>query len=375
MNLLWFANLDLKMIGGTEAMIKLGMSLLSSKGYTSYYLQIKGDKFVDNSDLPVDLKKFLIDKKISTVLYPIGYSKILLEFFFKQGGRNWRNNGGKIISFLHFSLFSPSYYRQRQHELSVYHPIKSIKSLLSITRYYVTSALANKYDGCRYCYSNSDSYILLSSVYIQEFIRKCRISDASKIRILNNPLTKEVNFLSEKKEDIVLFVGRFADYNKRISLLLKSWLILAKTKKIGHWRLILVGSGPDVNKCIKFIKDNKLPNVQYIPACDPTHYFAKSSIFAMTSRYEGWPLTLMEALQFECAPIVTTSIKIAEDILSTEGAVWVNSDNASRFASKLHELMSNNELRNNIVKTLKQRKPMFSANKYRDALANIILQS
>ena len=58
-----------------------------------------------------------------------------------------------------------------------------------------------------------------------------------------------------------------------------------------------------------------LPNVKMLGFQNPVDFYKFASIYIMTSNYEGWPLTLMESMQFGCIPIAFESFESIRDIV------------------------------------------------------------
>ena len=52
----------------------------------------------------------------------------------------------------------------------------------------------------------------------------------------------------------------------------------------------------------KLAKGLRLERIFFEGRQDPRPYYRESSLFMMTSLYEGWPMTINESLQFGCVP-------------------------------------------------------------------------
>ena len=90
-----------------------------------------------------------------------------------------------------------------------------------------------------------------------------------------------------------------------------------------------------------------------------SHYYQDSSFFVMTSRYEGLPMTLLEAKSYQL-PIVSFDCQTgpAELILSSENGYLVDMGDCKMMEQKVTELIENPSLRvrfsSNTLKDIKR---------------------
>ena len=72
---------------------------------------------------------------------------------------------------------------------------------------------------------------------------------------------------------------------------------LYKVKNRENFRLLIIGNGPEKNNLIKLLKEKKLDKIIKISSNQKTKssYLAQSSIFILSSIYEGLPNVLLEA--------------------------------------------------------------------------------
>ena len=116
----------------------------------------------------------------------------------------------------------------------------------------------------------------------------------------------------EHADKIIGSVGRL-DYQKGYDLFLKSLPILAQLIPAGqHWGIVLIGDGPEREKLAKqaaeIERDFPMLHIVltgYLP--DAAAWLPMLDLFVMPSRYEGFGLTLTEALSFGipalCSPV------------------------------------------------------------------------
>lgn len=209
----------------------------------------------------------------------------------------------------------------------------------------------------------ADRFVLLSTTYIKELCKITKKQDLNKIVCINNPLTfqnPKVDFTQKKKQ--VLILGRLDDFQKNISSSLRIWK-LVEDSGVYDWKLVIVGSGVDEIKLKEYAKTLNLKNYTFTGVTsEPEKYYQESSLFMMTSHIEGWPMTLPEAQQFGCIPIVYNTFAALPEIIENgiNGYV-VAKNNELLFAKKIIELMGNNSLRHNLAQNCINKSKKFSS--------------
>lgn len=164
-------------------------------------------------------------------------------------------------------------------------------------------------------YIASDITVLLSQKYISEYSIMMGI-DTKKIDVKNNPIRDSLHISKDElsnKAKTVLMVTRLDETQKCIIKALKIWYYISS--HFTDWTLKIIGGGPDEAKIKKYAISNNIRNVEFIPACQPDKYYREASIFLMTSRNEGWPNTINEAMRMGCVPIVIASFSAVYDII------------------------------------------------------------
>ena len=186
----------------------------------------------------------------------------------------------------------------------------------------------------------SDKTILLSKSIKEEYAHKLGIEyDDSRLEYISNPLSFNCiisdNELA-KKDNIVLVVARLYEPQKRLSLLFKIW----KQVQREDWRLVIVGDGEDRDMYENMVREHDLKNVSFEGVQQPQPYYRKAKIFAMTSSWEGLPMTIIESFQMGVVPVVMDSFPSAKDmIVDGENGCLVDDCDTFAFAKELHELM------------------------------------
>ena len=108
-----------------------------------------------------------------------------------------------------------------------------------------------------------------------------------------------------------LFVGRLSP-EKNLPLLLDSWRLAAES--LPQWQLTVVGDGPQRSQLQEIAR--QIPRVHWVGWCDrPEDYFATCQCFVLSSHYEGFPVSLLEALSHGLPAITTNCTSALDQVL------------------------------------------------------------
>jgi len=135
-----------------------------------------------------------------------------------------------------------------------------------------------------------------------------------RIQVINNPvvipdlqakLKEQIDhdWFDQRKYPVLIAIGRLTK-QKDFPTLLKAVAIINKTRRV---RLVILGEGEDEAKLRTLIKEYQLDqDVQFLGFVNnPYAYLSRADVFVLSSRWEGFPNTLLEALA--CGtPVVST---------------------------------------------------------------------
>ncbi len=192
------------------------------------------------------------------------------------------------------------------------------------------------------------------SNFIRVFIAKFLIPRADHVRVVSNKIKQSLNdflnfpsskttvlpiFVDVKKikeasiknslkqkypqfDFICLMASRFS-IEKNIELVFDVMReIIKKFPKTG---LVVVGDGPEKEKYQSRIKDFGLQKNIIIEGWSDnlTSYYKTADLFLITSNYEGYGLTIVEAISAGC-PVISSNVGIADEFLDEKNIFELN---------------------------------------------------
>jgi glycosyltransferase involved in cell wall biosynthesis len=191
----------------------------------------------------------------------------------------------------------------------------------------------------RYC----DSVVTLTERDKQYWLKNTR--HKSQITAIANPCPfPPQDYIKRENTKIVLAVGGLTQV-KGFDMLLEAWIQVSSS--MPEWKLVIVGEGEDRSKLTEFIKKNGLmESVDLVGnTSDVSKYYKEAEIFCLSSRFEGFPMVLLETLAFGL-PVVSFDCDTGPaEILEDTGSILVPQNNINKLALSLLELMNDEKKR------------------------------
>lgn len=233
-------------------------------------------------------------------------------------------NANKKIAWMHSDVmvkdYSARYYKQMKNILK--------KMDLGV-------AVSNKI-----CESYKTKYELNNIEVINNIIDDEEILKKSELEV-NIPWNKTfLNFLS---------VGRL-DYSKNYDMLLRVSKKLIDENY--NFKVYIIGDGAEKENLNKLIHDMNMEKhfILLGKKDNPYPYIKNCDMFLLSSRYEGLPTVIIEALILHI-PCLSTDVAGIHELLDTKFGI-ISNNNEEDFYLKFKEVLSNQNLINNMKKNL-----------------------
>ena len=168
--------------------------------------------------------------------------------------------------------------------------------------------------------------------------------EIENIMVIPNFVSKQSMQLSDCSQRRVIAVGRYS-WQKGFDLLISAWQIVYERHP--DWRLDIYGGG-DHDQYQKMADEMQLSSVVHcFPAVQNVYEkYQESGFFVLSSRYEGLPLVVIEAMTAGL-PVVAFSCPCGPRDMIQDGynGLLVERDNVEQLADRIIYLIENNDLR------------------------------
>lgn len=195
------------------------------------------------------------------------------------------------------------------------------------------------------------------------------------ITVLPNPISSDLSKLRKNdvnRQKIILTVGRLNN-DKRHDKLIKA----VDSLKLEGWRVIIIGKGPNKEKLTNLIKSLNLSHqIEILSNIKNIHdYYMKASLFVFTSKAEGFPNALLEAMHFGL-PCISSDCNYGPSDLITHGkdGFLVPVNDQEVLIEKIDELIRDDELKELFSKNAVKTSFNYTSEKVTEKWKNVINQ-
>ena len=143
--------------------------------------------------------------------------------------------------------------------------------------------------------------------------------------VIYNPLTLKQGETATGESKKFLTIGRFTPLHKGIDILIKAFNLFAK--KNNEWHLDIVGEGSEERTfkdlIIKYQLEDRITIHPFTNQIQ--EYYSHAQTYVLSSRWEGMPLVLVEAMAHGL-PIISSDLPVSKEIMGDFGIYFKNGD-------------------------------------------------
>lgn len=141
--------------------------------------------------------------------------------------------------------------------------------------------------------------------------------------VIYNPLTLVPGLRSTGTSKHFLAIGRFSPLHKGFDLLIEAFHLFAKHND--EWILDIVGEGQEAECYQQMIAKHKLQQrvIMHPFTKNIQEYYSQAQVYVLSSRWEGMPLVLVEAMSHGL-PVVASDLPVCQEIMGTFGLYFKN---------------------------------------------------
>ncbi|WP_455505328.1 glycosyltransferase family 4 protein [Clostridium sp.] len=321
-----FLSGDMSRTGGTERVLsiianelskqknKFNIYILSitNENNTSYFRlekEIKNNRILKSKDVNFKKQYFQIVKGIRHYIKENNIDilidvEVIASLFSIPATRFTKT---KLISWEHFN-----FYEDNGSHLRIY-----------------ARKLAARFSNCIITLTEHDKQNYLNNLDIK-----------GKVEYIYNPIEEVDDMECNIKSKQIISVGRLT-YQKGFDMLCDVAKVVLKDNK--GWKWLILGDGEDKDKLRSKIKEYGLENKLILKGnvSNVEEYYKNSSLYVMTSRFEGLPMTLLEAKTYKL-PIVSFNCLTgpSEIVKNNVNGYLINPENVEAMSNKLNILMN-----------------------------------
>lgn len=217
----------------------------------------------------------------------------------------------------------------------------------------------------RFGSGGADRFFCVSEDVAAE-VRKAGVASASMVSVVPNGIdtSRFANDASRRdirKElgipadaPIIGTVGRLAEI-KRQDILIRGFAQVARQFLNAH--LVLVGDGPMAEPLRQLAAESGVADKVHFAGyqADPAPFVRSMTIFALTSRSEGMPLSVLEAWAAGIPVVASRVGGLTELIRQNSTGLLFENGNVAEFAASVVRLLQDEELRRGIISAARHR--------------------
>ncbi|HDV6579046.1 TPA: glycosyltransferase family 4 protein [Campylobacter lari] len=302
-------------------------------------------------ELGYDVKIFSFYKQGVDVAYKLN-DKIKIDYLYSKSRADVKKE--RLFYKLYYKHYESFLLKQRYKDVDVmifnncpHFPFFKNKN----TKY--INFIHNHFKKYRFKNNYFDTLVVLSAKQIDQWRRYHR-----NVWVIPNFLPCISNIDSILTQKNILSIGRMtANDEKGFFRLIEIWKLVQKNVKYKEWALTIVGEGEFKDTIENKIKEYKLENSIILKSFtkDIEKEYLNASVYIMTSKWEGFPMVLVEVSSYG-VPLISFDINTGpSDIIENgKNGYLIEDGNLQEFANKLCLLMDDENLRKQMGQRAKE---------------------
>jgi glycosyltransferase involved in cell wall biosynthesis len=176
--------------------------------------------------------------------------------------------------------------------------------------------------------ASHDRFVMFGPPNLDELAYFVPDFDRARIELIPNSIPQVADRVPDKDKR-VLWLGRVDRAQKRAELILDTWRQVAA--QLDDWSLDVVGDGPALEELRAEASATGVPRIAFHGKQKADPWYRRAAVFFMTSAFEGFPNTLIEAQSFGAVPVIFDSYPVASWLVrdGVNGALVASFDTAA----------------------------------------------
>lgn len=191
-----------------------------------------------------------------------------------------------------------------------------------------------------------DYYVLFGDpnrIELEYFIGKYK---QDKLAYIPNSIPRVLDSIPQKEKRI-LWLSRVDYRQKHAELIIPLWKLLKD--RLPDWEFDIVGGGGAFDDLVDQVKKEKIERINLYGKQIPDKYYSRSPIYLMTSSFEGFPNTLIEAQSYGCVPVVFNSYPMVEMIIGSSNGLMTPTFDLEAMEEAIIDLVENENRRERMM--------------------------
>ena len=235
----------------------------------------------------------------------------------------------------------------------------------------------------KHCYPKAESIIAISQGIKKDLLENFHLPE-EKIEVIYNPVDiAEIETLSVEETEhpwfksglpILISVGRLTRQKDHSSLI----KVFSRVRQSLPCRLLIIGTGEEEENLVNMVNALGLnSDVEFLGfQRNPFKYIARSSLFILSSLYEGFGNVIVEAMSLGL-PVISTDCPSgpSEIIEHGKSGILVPPKDEGALEQAILNLLTDDELRRQLSHGARMRAQYFALNKMTERYSSVFLQT